>query len=73
MPARAQETPTFPASRDLVRVDVAVTDGKGAPVTDLTQADFSVLSDGKPVAIASFEQVVVQPLAYEEPGRARFP
>ena len=73
VPAGAQDTPTFPASRDLVRVDVAVTDGKGAPVTDLTQADFTVLSDGKPVPIASFETVVVQPLPYEEPRPGAFP
>jgi VWFA-related protein len=72
-PARAQETPTFPASRDLVRVDVAVTDAEGAPVTDLTQADFTVLSDGTPVAISSFETVIVQPLAYEEPEPGAFP
>src|SRR5688572_28541442 len=72
-PARAQETPTFPASRDLVRVDVAVTDGKGAPVKDLTAADFTVLSDGTAVAISSFETVVVQPLSYEEPEAGAFP
>lgn len=59
--ARAQETPTFPASRDLVRVDVAVLDGKGQAVTGLSAADFEVLSDGKPVAITTLEEVVVSP------------
>lgn len=58
-PAGAQDTPTFPASRDLVRVDVAVLDGKGQAVTGLSAADFEVLSDGKPVAIATLEEVVV--------------
>src|SRR5688572_293208 len=64
-PAGAQQTPTFPASRDLVRVDVAVTDDRGAPVEGLTAADFTVTSDGKPVEIATFEAVVVR-----VPGRA---
>ena len=60
-PAHAQDTPTFPASRDLVRVDVAVLDSKGHAVTGLSAADFEVLSDGKPVAITTLEEVVVSP------------
>lgn len=60
-PTHAQDTPTFPASRDLVRVDVAVLDGKGQAVTGLAAADFEVLSDGKPVTIATLEEVVVSP------------
>jgi VWFA-related protein len=59
--AHAQETPTFPASRDVVRVDVAVLDGKGQAVTGLSAADFEVRSDGKPVAITTLEEVVVSP------------
>jgi VWFA-related protein len=59
-PAGAQQPPTFPASRDLVRVDVAVTDDRGEPIVGLTAADFTVTSDGKPVEIATFEAVVVR-------------
>src|SRR5688572_26947009 len=65
--ARAQQPPSFPASRDLVRVDVAVTDGRGEPVTGLTASDFTVTSDGKPVAIATFEAVVVRAPDRTEP------
>jgi VWFA-related protein len=57
--ARAQQPPTFPASRDLVRVDVAVTDDRGETIGGLTAADFTVTSDGTPVVIATFEAVVV--------------
>ena len=67
LPAGAQQPPTFPASRDLVRVDVAVTDGRGEPVMGLTAADFTVTSDGKPVAIATFEAVVVRAPDRTEP------
>lgn len=43
---------------EIVNVDVVVVDGKGAPVTDLTQSDFEVLVDGKPVAITNFSAYV---------------
>jgi VWFA-related protein len=65
--ARAQQPPTFPASRDLVRVDVAVTDGSGETIEGLTASDFIVTSDGTPVAIATFEAVVVRPPDRPEP------
>jgi VWFA-related protein len=66
-PAGAQQPPTFPASRDLVRVDVAVTDDRGEPIVGLTAADFTVTSDGKPIEIATFEAVVVRAPDREEP------
>jgi VWFA-related protein len=66
--AASPQTPSFPAARELVRVDVAVTDDHGAAVQGLTAADFTVLSDGKPVGIATFEAVVVRAPEREEPG-----
>jgi VWFA-related protein len=60
VPARAQQTPTFPASRELVRVGVAVTDGRGAPIEGLGAADFVLISDGKQVEIATFEAIIVR-------------
>jgi VWFA-related protein len=66
--AHAQETPTFPASREVVRVDVAVTDDRGAPIEGLTAGDFTVTSDGKPVEIATFEAIVVQAPQRTEPA-----
>ena len=46
--------PTFRANINLVRVDVIVTDKKGAPVDTLKQADFQVFEDGKPQDIETF-------------------
>jgi VWFA-related protein len=51
--------PAFPAQVDLVTVDVVVTDKKGAPITGLTRESFTVLEDGQPQGIASFEAVVL--------------
>ena len=65
--ARAQQPPSFPASRDLVRVDVAATDRRGEPIVGLTADDFTVTSDGKPVPIATFEAVVVTAPERTEP------
>jgi VWFA-related protein len=61
-PAGQQATPqqpTFRAGVNFVRVDVMVHDGKGQPITDLTQADFEVLEDGRPQAIEQFRLIRV--------------
>lgn len=55
-----QETPTFRAGIDFVRVDVIVTDDDGAPVTDLSPEDFEVLEDGEPQAVETFRLIQVQ-------------
>jgi Ca-activated chloride channel family protein len=41
-------------STKLVRVNVSVTDADGKPVTDLTQADFAILEDGREQKITRF-------------------
>jgi VWFA-related protein len=64
--AASQQTPSFPTARELVRVDVAVTDDQGNAVQGLTAADFVVTSDGKAVEIATFEAVVVRAPEREE-------
>ena len=48
---------TFRTEVNYVEVDATVTDAKGNLVTDLTQADFEVLEDGKPQAISTFSVV----------------
>jgi VWFA-related protein len=59
---------TFRAEVNYVEVDAVVTDAQGRVVTDLTQADFDVLEDGRPQKIAAFSLVnlpierAVQPL-----------
>jgi VWFA-related protein len=54
-----QQQPTFRGSINFVRVDVIVDDRKDQPVTNLTQADFELLEDGKPVSVEQFSLVKV--------------
>jgi VWFA-related protein len=53
------QQPVFRGGIDFVRVDVIVSDRKAQPVTNLTQNDFEVLEDGKPVAIEQFKLIKV--------------
>lgn len=46
--------PQFRTSTTLVPVDVRVLDRQGKPVTDLTQADFVVMEDGRPQNVSFF-------------------
>lgn len=57
--ARAQQPPSFEATRELVRIDVVALDAAGKPVRGLTADDFEVREKGKKLAITSFEAVVV--------------
>ena len=50
-----RDVPTFASKVELVTVDAVVVDGKGRPVRGLSADDFTLLEDGKPQAIASFE------------------
>lgn len=58
-PEVSAQTPTFRGGINFVRVDVIVSDRNARPVTDLTQADFEVLEDGKPQAIEQFRLIKV--------------
>ena len=58
-PIQLPEQPTFRGGIDFVRVDVIVTDGKAAPVTDLKQTDFEVLEDDQPQSIEQFRLIKV--------------
>jgi len=53
-PPTPQPPPTFRADTHLVEVSVVVHDKNGAPVTDLTREDFTLLEDGKAQAIEVF-------------------
>src|SRR5829696_1933076 len=50
----------------VINVDVAVVDGNGKAVTDLTKDDFEITEDGKPQTITNF--VVVQRQAAMKEG-----
>jgi VWFA-related protein len=54
-----QPPPTFRTEANYVRVDIYPTKD-GAPVADLTQADFEVLEGGAPQKIEQFEHVVIR-------------
>jgi VWFA-related protein len=65
LPAGAQEVPRdFPpivrGGAELVMVDVAVVDGEGRPVRDLTLADFVLREEGQVQPITHFESVRVE-------------
>lgn len=60
------QQPTFRAGVNAVRVDVIVTDRRGMPVDNLTEADFEVTEDGKPQKIETARLVRVQ--TRQEPG-----
>jgi VWFA-related protein len=50
----AGQQPVFRAETSLVTVGVTVRDRAGAPITDLTQADFTVTEEGREQAIIHF-------------------
>ncbi len=65
--AQAQP-PKFHTETNFVRVDVYPTVG-GAPLRDLTAADFEILEDGEPQKIETFERVDVPGPAVADAGR----
>ncbi|HVL66554.1 MAG TPA: VWA domain-containing protein [Vicinamibacterales bacterium] len=58
-PEQDPQRPTFRTEANFVRVDVFPTKN-GAPVQDLTAGDFTVLEDGVPQKIETFEFVRIQ-------------
>ena len=58
-------SPRFRAATNLVHVDVYATKD-GAPVQDLSAADFELFEDSAPQKIDTFEHIVVQPAGPQE-------
>jgi len=52
--ASASQQPVFRAETDPVKVGVTVRDRSGAPITDLDQANFTVVEDGRPQTVTYF-------------------
>src|SRR5260221_3651481 len=71
--AQAQP-PQFKSGVDVVRFDVVVLDKARHPVAGLTEQDFRVTEDGKPLRIAGFEAVTIPvaapPTSTSNPGAA---
>jgi Ca-activated chloride channel family protein len=61
--SQKQPGPTFRVNVRLVNVFATVTDARGAPVADLTKADFRVLEDGIPQTISVFDKESELPLS----------
>ena len=55
----AQQSSTFRAGIDVVRVDVSVLDEHRRPVHGLTSSDFTVLSDGQPQKVVALSEIDV--------------
>jgi len=58
----ADTTQTLQVYSRLTVLDVTAIDANGQPVHGLTQADFTILEDGKPQPIRSFEEVSSHPV-----------
>jgi VWFA-related protein len=54
--------PTLQVYSRLTVVDVTATDSDGNPVHGLTKSDFTILEDGKPQSIRTFEEVGERPV-----------
>lgn len=65
------EVTTFPASTELVSVDVLALDKQGKPMEGLTAADFTLEEDGRPQTISSFEAVSLRESAPSAGLRSR--
>src|ERR1700730_14777152 len=52
-----QQTPTFRAGVNFVRVDVIVSNRTGNPVADLKPEDFEVTEQGKPQKVETFKLI----------------
>lgn len=55
--AQDRQQPSFNSGVQVVRIDVSVLDGKREPVRGLQASDFTVLEDGQPRPIRSFQAV----------------
>ena len=64
---------TLKATAQLVIVDVVATDNKGAAIHNLKAKDFTVLEDGAPQQISSFEEHAAMPVRGPQPGMPHLP
>ena len=65
--------PAFPSRVEIVTVDAVVVDAKGRAVPGFTQGDFTVLENGVPQTITSFEAVQLPALGAPPASAHRLP
>ena len=69
---QAQQLPVFRAGVELLEVDVSVVDDAGDPITDLSEAEFTVSVDGEPRRIVTAQFVDLRaPATAPATGAAR--
>jgi VWFA-related protein len=61
-----QQQPIFRTTTELRAIEVRVTDQRHRPITDLTQADFTIFEDGKPQVIKHFAPISLTPGTADE-------
>lgn len=69
-PAEDQPKTVVKTNTRLVVVDVVATDGKGEPITDLAEQNFTVLENGRPQKISAFNFQHPQAVTSTEPQPA---
>src|SRR5436190_11531145 len=62
-----QPPPPYRAAVDIVQLDVSVLDKERRPVKGLAAGDFTVLENGRPQPILSFEEVQIPGVAASAP------
>jgi VWFA-related protein len=72
-PTAPADAPAFPSRVELVTVDAVVVDAKGRAVPGFTRDDFTVLENGVPQTINTFEAVQLPPEAASPPAPRRLP
>src|SRR5512143_3029104 len=70
-PAAPEPTLTFPAQVEQVVVDAVVTDKKGNAIRGLKAGDMTVLEDGVPQDVVSFEAIELPPQPSNAPPPPR--
>jgi VWFA-related protein len=66
--AAKERTPAFRLSVDLVQIDARVTDRSGKPLLGLKPEQFTLLEDGKPQAVKSFDFYDIEKIEEAGPG-----
>jgi VWFA-related protein len=65
-----QAPPRFQTGVDLVRLDVSVLDADRHPIRGLSAADFTILEEGRPQSVSTFDAIDFPDVVTTRPGEA---